>query len=58
MCDASDYVVGVVLGQQVAKKLNVAYYPSKTLDGPQNNYASTENKFLIVIFACDKFRVC
>ena len=35
MCDASDYVVGVVLGQRVDKKLNVIHYASKTLDGAQ-----------------------
>jgi hypothetical protein len=33
MCEASDYVVGAVLGQRVDKKLNVIYYASKTLDG-------------------------
>ena len=32
MCDASDYVVGAVLGQMVDKKLNVIQYASKTLD--------------------------
>ena len=32
MCDASDYDVGVVLGQRVDKKLNVIHYASKTLD--------------------------
>jgi hypothetical protein len=26
------------------------------LDGAQRNYATTENEFLAVIFACDKFR--
>ena len=29
MCDASDYVVGAVLGQRVDKKLNVIQYASK-----------------------------
>jgi hypothetical protein len=56
MCDASDYAEGVVLGQRVDKKLNVIYYASKTLDGAQRNYATTEKEFLAVIFACDKFR--
>jgi hypothetical protein len=42
MCDASDYVVGVVLGQRVDKKLNGIYYASKTLDGSQRNYSTTE----------------
>ena len=32
MCDASDYAVGVVLGQRVAKKLNGIHYASRTLD--------------------------
>ena len=56
MCDASDYVVGAVLGQRVDKKLNVIHYASKTLDNAQRNYATTEKEFLAVVFACDKFR--
>ena len=56
MCDASDYVVGVVLGQRVDKKLNIIHYASKTLDTAQRNYATTEKDFLAVVFACDKFR--
>ena len=55
MCDASDYVVGVVLGQRVDKKVNVIHYASKTLDSAQQNYATTEKEFLEVVFACDKF---
>jgi hypothetical protein len=54
--DASGYAVSAVLGQRVDKKLNVFYHASKTLDGAQRNYASTEKEFLAVIFACDKFR--
>ena len=42
MCDASDYVVGAVLGQRVDKKLNVIHSASKTLDSAQKNYANTE----------------
>jgi hypothetical protein len=56
MCDASDFVVGAVLGQRVAKKLNIIHYASKTLDAAQKNYATTEKEFLNVVFACDKFR--
>ena len=56
MCDASDYAGGVVLGQRVDKKLNVIHYASKTLDSAQRNYATTEKKFLAMVFACDKFR--
>jgi hypothetical protein len=36
--------------------LNVIYYASKTLDGAQKNYATTEKEFLAMIFACDMFR--
>ena len=56
MCDSSDYVVGVVLGQRVDKKLNAIHYASKTLDSAQRNYATTEKEFLAVVFACDKYR--
>ena len=56
MCYASDYAVGVVLGQIVDKKLSVIHYASKNLDSAQINYATTEKEFLVVVFACDKFR--
>jgi len=42
MCDASDYVVGVVLGQRREKKMHATYYASKTLDGAQVKYATIE----------------
>lgn len=35
MRDASDYTIGVVLGQRREKKLNVVYYASKTLNDVQ-----------------------
>ena len=56
MCDASDFAVGVVLGQIVSKKLNVIHYASNILDSAQRNYATTEKEFLAFIFVCDKFR--
>ena len=56
MCDATDYVVGVVLGKRVDKKLNVIHYPIKTLDTAQKNYGTTQKEFLAVVFACDKYR--
>ena len=42
MCDASDYVVGAVLGQTKDKTHHEIAYASKTLIGPQLNYATTE----------------
>ena len=56
MCDASDYAIGVVLGQRKDKKAFVIYYASKTLDSAQSNYTTTEKEFLAVVFALEKFR--
>ena len=42
MCDASDYSVGAVLGQQMDNKLYAIYYASRTFDEAQVNYATTE----------------
>jgi RNase H-like domain found in reverse transcriptase len=41
ICDASDYVVGAVLGQQVEKKSHAIYYANKVLDETQVNYTTT-----------------
>jgi hypothetical protein len=56
MCDASDYAVGVVLGQTKDKKHHTIAYASKTLTGAQLNYATIEKELLAVVFAIDKFR--
>jgi hypothetical protein len=56
MCDASDYAVGVVLGQRKAGRVHTVYYASKTLNGAQLNYATTEKELLAVVFAFEKFR--
>jgi hypothetical protein len=56
MCDASDYAVGAVLGQTKDKKHHAIAYASKTLIGPQLNYATTEKELLAVVFAIDKFK--
>ena len=56
MCDASDYAVGAILGQTKEKKHYAIFYASKTLTGPQLNYANTEKELLAVVFAIDKFR--
>jgi len=56
MFDASDYVVGAVLGQTKDKKHHAIAYASKTLTGPQLNYATTEEKLIAVVLTFDKFR--
>jgi hypothetical protein len=55
MCDASDYVVGAVLGQYKDKKPYVIYYASRTLNNAQMNYLTTEKGLLAMVFALDKF---
>jgi hypothetical protein len=56
MCDASDFVVRVILGQTKDKKHYAISYASKTLARPQLNYATTKKELLVVVFAIDKFR--
>ncbi|KAL4376234.1 hypothetical protein GQ457_02G040140 [Hibiscus cannabinus] len=56
MCDASDYVVGAILGQRKGKIFHPTYYASKTLNDAQVNYTTTKKEMLAVIFAFDKFR--
>ena len=51
MYDASDYAVGVVLGQTKDKKHQVIAYARKTLTGPQLNYSTTEKELLAIVFA-------
>ncbi|WJZ82907.1 hypothetical protein VitviT2T_002630 [Vitis vinifera] len=42
MCDASDFAIGVVLGQREDGKPYVIYYASKTLNEAQRNYTTIE----------------
>jgi hypothetical protein len=56
MCHTGDYAVGAVLGQSKDKKNYAISYASKTLTGPQLNYATTEKELLAVVFAIERFR--
>ena len=56
MCDASDFAMGVVLGQKDEKVFKTIYYASKTFNEAQENYSTTEKEMLAIVFACDKFR--
>jgi hypothetical protein len=56
MCDASDYAVRAVLSQSKDKKHYAISYASKTLTGPQLNYATMKKELLVVVFAIEKFR--
>ena len=56
MCDASDYAVGAVLGQQKGRMFHTIYYASKVLNDAQINYATTEKELLAIVYALEKFR--
>jgi hypothetical protein len=56
MCDASDYAVGAMLGQRKEGKVHAIFYASKTLNGAQLNYATTEEELLAVVFGFEKLR--
>nr|GFA76389.1 reverse transcriptase domain-containing protein [Tanacetum cinerariifolium] len=55
MCDASDYVVGAVLGQRVKKHFQPIHYASKTVNQVETNYTTTEKEMLAVVYAFEKF---
>nr|GEZ96235.1 hypothetical protein [Tanacetum cinerariifolium] len=46
MCDASDYVVGAVLGQRIDKYFKPIHYASKTMNEAQENYTMTKKDLL------------
>lgn len=56
MCDASDVVVGAVLGKRKEKLLHVIYYESHVLNPSQMSYATTEKELITVVYAFKKFR--
>nr|GFA66389.1 reverse transcriptase domain-containing protein [Tanacetum cinerariifolium] len=56
MCDASDYAVGVFLGQRVEKHFWPINYASKTINQAKTNYTTTKKEMLAVVYAFEKFR--
>nr|GEY79071.1 reverse transcriptase domain-containing protein [Tanacetum cinerariifolium] len=56
MCDASDYAIGVVLGQRIEKHFRSIHYASKTMNQAKENYTTTEKEMLAVVCAFEKFR--
>ena len=55
MCNASDYVMGAVLGQKKNRVFYAIYYASRTLNDAQLNYETIEKELLPIVFAFDKF---
>nr|GEX92325.1 hypothetical protein [Tanacetum cinerariifolium] len=56
MCDASDFAIGVVLGQRKMKHFQPIHYASKTMTEAQIHYTMTEKEMLAVVYAFEKFR--
>ncbi|XP_057745058.1 uncharacterized protein LOC130962919 [Arachis stenosperma] len=56
MYDASNFTIGVVLGQMIDKLVHVIYYASKVLNEAQRNNTTTKKELLDIVFAFDKFR--
>nr|GEU78880.1 reverse transcriptase domain-containing protein [Tanacetum cinerariifolium] len=56
MCDASDFAIGVVLGQRQDKYFRPIHYASKTMTEAESNYTTTKKEMLAVVYAFEKFR--
>nr|GEV21847.1 reverse transcriptase domain-containing protein [Tanacetum cinerariifolium] len=56
MYDASDFVIGVVLGQRQEKYFRPIDYASKTMTEAESNYTTTEKEMLAVVYAFEKFQ--
>nr|GEV51274.1 reverse transcriptase domain-containing protein [Tanacetum cinerariifolium] len=56
MCDASDFTIGTVLGQQNMKHFQPIHYVSKTMTEAQIHYTTTEKEMLVVVYAFEKFQ--
>nr|GFA13817.1 reverse transcriptase domain-containing protein [Tanacetum cinerariifolium] len=56
MCDASDFAIGVILGQQKTKHFQPIHYASKTMTEAQIHYTTTEKEMLAVVYAFEKFQ--
>ncbi|GJS95141.1 reverse transcriptase domain-containing protein [Tanacetum coccineum] len=55
MCDASDFAIGAVLGQQKNKHFQPIHYASKTMTEAQAHYTTTEKELLAVVYAFEKW---
>nr|GEV16826.1 reverse transcriptase domain-containing protein [Tanacetum cinerariifolium] len=51
MCDASNFAIGVILGQRQDKHFRPIHYASKTMTEAKSNYTTTEKEMLAVVYA-------
>nr|GEW29593.1 hypothetical protein [Tanacetum cinerariifolium] len=55
MFNASNFAVGVILGQRIEKHFRPIHYASKTMTQAESNYTTTEKEMLAVVYAFEKF---
>ncbi|GKC70213.1 reverse transcriptase domain-containing protein [Tanacetum coccineum] len=55
ICDASDFAIGAVLGQQKTKHFQPIHYASKTMTESQIHYTMTKKEMLAVVYDFKKF---
>ncbi|GJU57307.1 reverse transcriptase domain-containing protein [Tanacetum coccineum] len=48
MCDASNFVIGAILGQRLEKHFRPIHYASKTMNEAESHYTTTEKETLAV----------
>nr|GEY27204.1 reverse transcriptase domain-containing protein [Tanacetum cinerariifolium] len=55
MCDASDFVIGAILGQRQENHSRPIHYASKTMTEAESNYTITEKEMLALVYAFEIF---
>nr|GEZ89619.1 hypothetical protein [Tanacetum cinerariifolium] len=55
VCDASDFAICAVLGQQKTKHFQPIHYAIKAMTDAQAHYTTMEKELLAVVYAFDKF---
>nr|GEW30390.1 reverse transcriptase domain-containing protein [Tanacetum cinerariifolium] len=55
MCNASDFVIGTVLGHRKTKHFQPIHYASKTITESQIHYTTTKKEMIAVVYAFEKF---
>nr|GEZ51829.1 reverse transcriptase domain-containing protein [Tanacetum cinerariifolium] len=56
MCNASDFTIGVVLGQRQEKNFWPIHYASKTMTEAESNYTTSEKEMLAVVLLLQEFK--